>query len=97
MITPGLSRRTREGRQVLVTLGNRLRKGVRQVHRMFEVLVGLSFFVLAAFCISLSFTQWHRYQTNPSGGLSLFYMFASFSLVLVFCGLYSFVKARSIR
>jgi hypothetical protein len=64
---------------------------------MFEVVVGLAFFVLAAFCISLSFTQWHRYQTNTSTGLSLFYMFASFSLLLVFCGLYSFLKARSIR
>jgi hypothetical protein len=59
--------------------------------------VGFAFFVLAAFCVSLSFSQWHRYQINPSNGLSLFYMSSSFSLLLVFCGLYSFLKARSIR
>lgn len=74
-----------------------LRRGVRRAHRILEFVVGLAFFVLAACCISLSFSQWQRYQAKPSTGLSLFYMFASFSLVLVFCGLYSFVKARSIR
>jgi TRAP-type C4-dicarboxylate transport system permease small subunit len=81
----------------LGALGTRLRRAVRQAHRIVEFVVGLAFFALAAGCLSLSLTQWHKYQANPSAGLSLFYMFASFSLVLVFCGLYSFLKARSIR
>ena len=82
---------------LLGVLSNRVRTGIRQAHRIFEFVVGLAFFGLAAGCISLSLTQWHRYQTDPSAGLSFFYMLASFSLVLIFCGLYSFLKARSIR
>lgn len=79
------------------TLGTRLRRSMRQVHRIFEFVMGLVFFVLAIGCISLSLTQWQKYHHDSSTGLSLFYMFISFSIVLLFCGLYSFLKARSIR
>jgi TRAP-type C4-dicarboxylate transport system permease small subunit len=97
MMSVSLSRRESKQRGSLGGLGSRLRRGVRQAHRLLEFVVGLAFFVLAAGCISLSFNQWYRHQMTPSTGLSLFYMFASFSLVLLFCGLYSFLKARSIR
>jgi TRAP-type C4-dicarboxylate transport system permease small subunit len=81
----------------LSALGNRLRRGVRQAHRFIEFAIGLAFFILAVGCVSVSFNEWHLHQNNPSIGLSLFYIFVCFSLVLVFCGLYSFLKARSIR
>ncbi|MGH9447749.1 MAG: hypothetical protein ACRD3O_18805 [Terriglobia bacterium] len=79
------------------TLGYRLRRGARLVHRIFELVIGLAFLVMAAGAISLSLTEWHKYSENPSTGLSLFYMFVSFSVLLVLCSLYSFLKARSIR
>jgi hypothetical protein len=78
-------------------LGNPLRRGVRQAHRIIEFAVGLAFFSLAIGCMSLCFTEWQRHQVNHATSLGLFYTFAGFSLVLVFFGLYSFVKARSIR
>jgi TRAP-type C4-dicarboxylate transport system permease small subunit len=81
----------------LSKFGHRLRQGARQVHRIIEFTIGIAFMVMAAGAISLSFTEWHKHVENPSAGLSQFYMFVSFSVVLVFCCLYSFLKARSIR
>ncbi len=78
-------------------LGHRLRRGARQAHRIFEFVIGIAFLVLAAGSISLSLTEWHKHSENPLTSLSLFYMFVSFSVVLIFCCLYSFLKARSIR
>jgi hypothetical protein len=64
---------------------------------MFELLIGLVFLIMAAGTISLSLTEWRNYLQHPSAGLGLFYLSASFSVLLIFCGLYSFLKARSIR
>jgi TRAP-type C4-dicarboxylate transport system permease small subunit len=81
----------------LSTLGNRLHRAKTQAHRILEFVVGVLFMILAAACITVCMTQWHKYVENPATGLSLFYMFVVFSLVLFFCSLYSFLKARSIR
>ncbi len=78
-------------------LASKLRSTIKQVHRMFELLVGLLFLIMAAGTISLSLAQWRNYLKDPSAGLGLFYLSASFSVLLIFCSLYSFLKARSIR
>lgn len=72
-------------------------KAKRQAHRMLEFVMGLLFMFAALCCISVALHKWRIYLNNPSGGLGLFYLFAAFSLLLVFCCLYSFLKARSIQ
>lgn len=72
-------------------------KAKRQAHRMFEFVLGLLFLFAALCCITVALDKWRIYLDNPGGGLGLFYLFAAFSLLLIFCCLYSFLKARSIR
>ena len=62
----------------------------RNAQRLFEMLLGLVFLVAAAAAIAVSFSERERDHT-------LSVVVASFAVVLVVFGLYSFAKARSIR
>ncbi|MGH9469875.1 MAG: hypothetical protein ACRD1N_05965 [Terriglobia bacterium] len=78
-------------------IGQHVLRAKRQAHRWFEFGIGLVYMVAAACCISVALDKWRIYLDHPQGGLGLFYLFAAFSLLLIFCCLYSFLKARSIR
>ena len=81
--------------------GNRLaaglRYGWRQTRRIFHLFVGLTFLVFAALGTSLSFSEWQAHVQTPSNGIWRFATIAGFTLLLLILGLYSFVKARSVR
>ena len=62
----------------------------RNAQRLFHTLVGLAFLVLAAAGATVSLSERERDHT-----MSL--VVASFTVVLIVFGLYSFAKARSIR
>ena len=89
--------RTRRTPGNVSRLGSGLRYGWRQTRRLFHVLVGVTFLVFAAIGTSLSFSEWQAYVRNPSNGMWRFGTIAGFSLLLVIFGLYSFLKARSVR
>jgi hypothetical protein len=72
-------------------------RGWRQARRLFHALVGITFLFFAAVGVTLSFAEWRAYVEMPSNGLWRFGMMAGFTLLLVIFGLYSFVKARSVR
>lgn len=74
-----------------------LRYGWRQTRRLFHMLVGLTFLLFACIGASLSYSEWRAYAQNPSNGVWRFGTIAGFSLLLVIFGLYSFLKARSVR
>ena len=78
-------------------LGSLLRYGWRQTRRLFHALVGLTFLLFAGIGASLTYSEWQAYAQNPSNGMWRFGIIAGFSLLLVIFGLYSFVKARSVR
>ena len=69
----------------------------RNVQRLFHLLVGLAFLVLAMAGAVASFSEWEYYLKSPSVGLVRFILFASFTVLLIIFCLYSFLKARSIR
>ena len=69
----------------------------RNAQRLFHLLVGLTFLVLAAAGATVTFSEWQNYLKNPSVGLVAFILYASFTVFLVILCLYSFVKARQIR
>jgi uncharacterized membrane protein len=70
---------------------------LRNTQRLFHMLVGLAFLVLAVAGAFVSFSEWQYYLKSPSVGLVRFVLVASFTvLLLIFC-LYSFAKARSVR
>ena len=62
----------------------------RNAQRLFQTLVGLTFLVLAGAAVIVSVSERERDHT-----LSI--IVASFAVLLVVFGLYSFAKARSIR
>jgi len=78
-------------------LGQLISTGYRQALRLFHMLVGLVFLGLAVAGATLSFREWEQYRESASLGLVRLYLFAGFTVVLILCGLYSFVKARSVR
>jgi uncharacterized membrane protein len=69
----------------------------RNVQRLFHLLVGLTFLVLAAEGATVTFAEWQNYCKSPSVGLVSFALYASFTVFLVILCLYSFVKARNVR
>ena len=71
-------------------LGYLFKQSFRNAQRLFQVLVGLTFLVLAAAAVIVSVSERERDHT-------LSVIVASFAVVLVVFGLYSFAKARSIR
>ena len=69
----------------------------RNAQRLFQMLVGLAFMMLAAAGATVSFAEWEHYVKSPSVGLVHFVLYASFTVLLIIFCLYSFVKARNIR
>ena len=69
----------------------------RHAQRLFHMLIGLAFLVLAVAGAAASFSEWQFYLRSPSVGLVRLILFASFTVLLIIFCLYSFVKARSIR
>ena len=69
----------------------------RNAQRLFHLLVGLTFLILAAAGATVTFSEWQVYLKSPSVGLVSFVLYASFTVFLVILCLYSFVKARNIR
>ena len=78
-------------------LGNLISQSLRNAQRLFHMLVGLAFLVLAVAGAAVSFSEWQYYLKSPSVGLVRFILFASFTVLLIIFCLYSFLKARSIR
>jgi len=74
----------------LSKLGYLLTQFFRNAQRLFHMLVGLAFLGLAAAGATVSLSERERDHT-----VSL--VVASFTVVLIIFGLYSFAKARSIR
>ena len=81
----------------LSKLGYLVRQLFRNAQRLFQVLVGLAFMVLAAAGATVSFAEWQQYVKSPSGGLVHFVLYSSFTVLLIIFSLYSFAKARNIR
>lgn len=78
-------------------LGDLFRLAYRSAQRLFHLMVGVAFLVLALAGASVSFSEWRYYRQAPSVGLVRFGLLAGFTvLLLIFC-LYSFAKARSVR
>jgi len=69
----------------------------RQAQRAFHMLVGLLFLGLALAGGAVTAGEWKYYRQAPSAGLTRFGLLAGFTVLLVILGLYSFVKARSVR
>ena len=78
-------------------LGYLFSQSFRHAQRLFHMLVGLAFLILAVAGASVSFSEWQYYLKSPSVGLVHFVLYASFTVLLVIFCLYSFLKARSIR
>jgi len=81
----------------LSNLGYLFSHSFRNAQRLFHMLVGLAFLVLAVAGASVSFWEWQYYLKSPSVGLVRFVLFASFTVLLIIFCLYSFAKARSVR
>ena len=69
----------------------------RNAQRLFHLLVGLTFLILAAAGATVTFDEWQNHLKSPSAGLVSFVLYASFTVFLVILCLYSFVKARNVR
>ena len=81
----------------LSKLGHLFTQLFRHARRLFHLLVGMAFLVLAMAGAWVSFSEWQYYLKSPSVGSVRFIVYASFTVLLVIFGLYSFIKARSIR
>jgi cytochrome b subunit of formate dehydrogenase len=78
-------------------LGKLISHSFRHAQRLFHILVGLAFLMLALAGASVSFSEWQYYLKSPAVGLVRVTLFASFTALLIIFCLYSFAKARSIR
>ena len=65
--------------------------------RLFHLLVGVAFLLLAFAGAHVSLTEWMFYRHEPASGLVRFYLVAGFTVLLILFSLYSFAKARSVR
>ena len=78
-------------------LGSLISRSFRNAQRLFHMLVGMAFLMLAVAGASVSVSEWQYYLSSPSAGLVRAVLFASFTVLLIIFSLYSFAKARSIR
>jgi len=78
-------------------LGSLFRQLFRNAQRLFHLMVGLTFLILAVAGATVAFAEWQNYLKSPSVGLVSFVLYASFTVFLVILCLYSFVKARNVR
>jgi hypothetical protein len=74
-----------------------LHQGWRHTQRLFHTAVGILFLLLAAAGATQSFAEWKAYTQRPMNGMWRFEVVAAFTLLLLIFGLYSFLKARSLR
>jgi hypothetical protein len=81
----------------LSELGFLISRWFRQTQRLFHLLVGLLFLGLAAAGGTVTAAEWKFYREAPSTGPARFAMLAGFTAFLIVLGLYSFLKARSVR
>jgi len=84
-------------RELKLVVGGRLSRGWRQARRIFHVLVGLAFFFFAAAGASVALAEWRSYAQTPANGVWRFAVISGFSALLMFFGVYSLVRARSVR
>ena len=68
-----------------------------RTRQLFHLLIAVLFLFFTMAGISVSMKLWQDYQKIPSQGIWGFSMVASFTVLLLFFCLYSFVKARSVR
>ena len=78
-------------------IGQMAKRGVRQAQRLFHLVVALAFLGLAAVGAEVSFSEWRFYEKSPEIGPVRLALFAGFTLVLILFGLYSYLKARSVK
>lgn len=78
-------------------LSGRLGEGWRLARRLFHVLVGIAFIFFATAGGTLALAEWRAYAQAPANGVWRFATISGFSILLLIFGLYSFLKARSIR
>ncbi len=78
-------------------LGDLFVRWVLNARRLFQMLIGIAFLVLAVAGAAVSFSEWRFYRMAPSVGVARFSMIAGFTVLLIIFGLYSFLKARSIK
>ena len=69
----------------------------RRTQQVFHLLIALAFLFLTGAGVEVSLQLWRDYQKTPAGGMWSFGMVVSFTVVLLFFSLYSFLKARSVR
>jgi hypothetical protein len=78
-------------------LGRLLHRGWRHTQRLFHVAVGMVFLLLAAAGATQAFAEWQAYTRKPMNGMWRFEIVAGFTVLLLLFGVYSFLKARSVR
>ncbi len=78
-------------------LGRQISRGYRNLRRLFHMLVGLAFLICAVAGAAVSLAEWKLYVESPSVGLVRFDLLAGFTVLLVILGMYSFLKARSVK
>ena len=69
----------------------------RRAKQLFHMLIGIAFLVMTLAGVSVSIELWKDYQRMPGKGPWAFSMVASFTALLLIFGLYSFLRARSVR
>jgi hypothetical protein len=69
----------------------------RTARRLFHLLVGLAFLVLAGAGGIVTWQEWLDYRRAAAGAAIRFGVMAAFTVFLIILGLYSFAKARSVR
>ena len=68
-----------------------------RAQQLFHLLVGVVFLFLTMAGASVSMKLWQDYKNLPGQGIWGFGMVATFTVLLLIFGLYSFVRARSVR
>jgi hypothetical protein len=81
----------------LSTLGFLISRWYRYAQRLFHLLVGLAFLGLALAGATLTAGEWNSYREAPSEGPARFAILAAFTVLLIILGLYSVLKARSVK
>jgi hypothetical protein len=85
------------GRKVLGANGRLMARWYRQAQRLFHMVVGLVFLGFAAAGGVVTAAEWSFYRQAPEVGLTRLVLLASFTVFLIILGLYTFLKARSVR
>jgi hypothetical protein len=81
----------------LSKLADLLQQLVLLAKRVFNVVVGFVFLILAAASAIVTYEEWRIYQKTPADGPVKVWVVAGFTFLLIILGLYSFAKARSVR